>query len=91
MRYISKTGTALAGIFILVALYLVLTQGLFGESFIALILGLPWVLMFSYFEFFNPQSQVVLATFLLLPILFNAVLLYCLGILIEWIAARLKK
>jgi len=85
MRYVSKTGLALGGIFLLISLYLILTQGLFGESFIALILGIPWVFMFSAFEFFNPQSEAALGVMLLLPILLNTALFYCVGILIEWV------
>ena len=84
MRYVSKTGLALAGAFALMSAYLIFTQGLFGESFIALQLGMPWVMLFSYFEFFNPTSVPALATLLILPIIFNAVVLYIIGIFLEW-------
>jgi len=64
--------------------YLIFTQGLFGESFIALQLGMPWVMLFSYFEFFNPRSVPALATLLILPIVINAAVLYIVGIFLEW-------
>jgi hypothetical protein len=42
------------------------------------------VWIFAYFEFFNPQSAVVLGALLILPILINAVVFYFIGALIEW-------
>ena len=84
MRYVSKTGLALGGIFLLISLYLILTQGLFGESFIALQLGVPWVFILAYFQFFNPQSTALLATLLLIPVALNALVLYYAGVLLEW-------
>jgi|GEM_PF-1594776 len=84
MEYVSKTGGVLVSLFLLIAGYFIVTQGLFGESFIALILGLPWVLIFSYFEFFSPQSELVLRGLILVPILINAALLYGVGVLIDW-------
>jgi len=47
MKYI------LPALYLLVSAYLIGTQGLFGESFIALILGMPWTIILAYFEFFN--------------------------------------
>lgn len=83
MKHVSKMGLVLAGVFALGSLYLIVTQGLFGESFVALILGLPWVWGLAYFEFFSPRSELVLGTLLLFPILINVALLYTIGLLIE--------
>jgi len=83
MKRVSKMGLVLASVFALAALFLITTQGLFGESFIALILGMPWVLALSYFEFFNPQSAVALAALLIFPIVINVAVLYTVGMLIE--------
>jgi len=84
MQYISKIGLALAGAFLLISAALILSQGLFGESFIALQLGVPWVFVLAYFEFFNPQSTALLATLLLIPVALNALVLYYAGVLLEW-------
>lgn len=59
-------------------MYLIATQGFYGESFIALILGMPWSLGFTYFEYFNVDG-VVLGTLLLLPMALNAYILYRIG------------
>lgn len=87
-KNLSTTGLVLGGAFLLASTFLILTQGLFGESFIALILGMPWVLVLSYFEFFNPTSTTVLAALLILPIIVNALLLYGLGVLFDWVQSR---
>jgi hypothetical protein len=83
VKYVSTAGLVLSGAFLLISIYLILTQGLFGESFIALILGMPWILLLSYFEFFEPSSSVVLAILILIPIILNAGLLYGAGLLLE--------
>ncbi len=74
----SKLGMILGGGYALLALVLVLTQGLFGESFIAIILGLPWTLLLSFFEFFGAEGP-LLVILLVLPMVINAYLLYRLG------------
>lgn len=74
----SKLGTALAGIYLLISAYLIYTQGLFGESFIALILGMPWSLGFSAIEY-GGASGAVLAVMLLAPIALNAYILCWIG------------
>jgi len=83
MRHVSIPGLVLAGLFLLVSGYLVATQGLFGESFVALILGLPWVLGLAYFEFFNPDSEALLYFLVLLPIIINSAVLYGIGYFVE--------
>ncbi|RJQ35278.1 hypothetical protein C4556_00525 [Candidatus Parcubacteria bacterium] len=83
LQNLSKIGLALMGAFLLLGAYFILTQGLFGESFVALLLGMPWILLLSYFEFFEPSSTLVLGVLLLLPLLLNAVILYGVGMLLE--------
>lgn len=74
----SKFGLVLAISYLFIALGLIARDGLFGESFIALILGLPWSLIFAYFEYFTVTGW-LLFVLLMVPILLNAYLLYCLG------------
>ncbi len=88
MRYFSLTGLILAGLFLLISIYLIATQGLFGESFVALILGLPWVLALAYFEFFNPESEWIVYALVLLPIAINAAVLYGIGYAVEFALSR---
>ncbi len=75
-----STGLILAGAYVLLCAFLIATQGLFGESFIALILGLPWVLAFVYFEFGNASGP-LLAIMLFAPMVLNALILYGIGTL----------
>lgn len=82
MKY-SRTGLVLSGAFIAIALFFALTQGIFGESFIMLILGLPWVLIFASFEFFNPESQIAMYAMIFTPIALNAGVLYLIGRFID--------
>lgn len=84
----SKLGLTLAGLYILIGGYLILTQGLFGESFIALILGLPWVLIPSYFEFFGLENSVAMMAFTLAPMVINILVLYWIGSLLGRATAR---
>ena len=76
MKYI------LPGIYLAASAYLIYTQGLFGESFIALILGLPWTLALSYFEF-GGASGAMLYVLLLAPIALNTLILYTIGKLLS--------
>ncbi len=78
----SKLGLSLAVIYILAAAYLILTQGLFGESFISIILGLPWTLLLALIEF-GGASGVFLYVLILTPMVLNAVILYWIGALIQ--------
>lgn len=84
----SKLGAAFVGIYIAIGAYFILTQGLFGESFIALILGLPWVLIPAYFEFFGLQNDIAMMVFTLTPLVINIVLLYFVGLLIGRVFSR---
>jgi hypothetical protein len=74
----SKLGLGLGGVYILLSIILIGTQGLFGESFIALILGLPWSLLLALIEY-GHASGVFIYILLLGPIALNAYLLYWIG------------
>lgn len=74
----SKLGLVLAGAYIAVAVYSIATQGLFGESFIAIILGLPWTLVLAYFEFGGVEGM-LMYVLIIAPMVLNAFLLYRLG------------
>jgi hypothetical protein len=78
MTTLSRFGLILSGAYLLLAVYLIATQGLMGESFIAIILGLPWSLLLSFFEY-GGASGLVLVILLIVPIAANAFLLYMLG------------
>lgn len=84
----SKTGLAFAGVFVFVAAYFIFTQGLFGESFIALILGLPWVLVPSFFEFFGLEGDIAMMFFTLFPVVINIAIAYWIGSLVGKMSSR---
>jgi hypothetical protein len=72
----------LPGIYLAISAYFIYTQGLFGESFIALILGLPWTLVLSYFEFGGASGNLAYVL-ILAPIALNAYILYVIGKLLS--------
>lgn len=74
----NKLGLVLSGVYLLAALYLITTQGLFGESFITVILGMPWTLGLAYVEYFSASGP-LLYVLALAPIALNAYVLYKLG------------
>lgn len=74
----SKFGLTLATIYLVLAVVLIGTQGLFGESFIALILGLPWSLLLALFEY-GHATGIFIYILLLGPIALNAWLFYWIG------------
>lgn len=78
----SKLGLILAGVYTIIAVYFVATQGLFGESFIALILGMPWTLALAAVEF-GGATGAAATLLLIIPMLINAALLYWIGSLIS--------
>jgi len=86
MKYYSTPGTVLAALYLITCTYLIATQGLFGESFIALILGMPWSLIFVSFEYGN-MTGAMLYFMILAPIVFNAFVLYWIG----WLIGRFTK
>lgn len=78
MNKCSTAGYILAGVYLVACAYFIFTQGLFGESFITIILGFPWTFGLAYFEYFNAEGAFayVLA---LAPIALNAFLLCKIG------------
>lgn len=75
----SQFGLTFLLLYILGSIYLIVTQGLFGESFVAITLGLPWSFLLVLSNINIPVYIFVLA-----PIVLNAVLLY-------WIGAGIQK
>ncbi len=71
-------GVLLAGLYLIIAGYLIGTQGLFGESFIAILLGMPWALVPSFFEY-GGGGTVTMYFLVLGPIALNAAILYWIG------------
>ncbi len=74
----------LPGIYLLLSAYLIATQGLFGESFIAILLGIPWSFMLAFFEYGGDPSTPMLYVLVLGPIALNAIILYFIGTLFGW-------
>jgi hypothetical protein len=84
----SKVGWACAGLYLATAAFLLSSQGLFGESFIAVFLGLPWSALLVLLNDFLPRQGsplylVGLYGQLLVPIALNAGVLYLIGLGIE--------
>ena len=80
----SKLGVVFCLAYVAVAAYLIGTQGLTGESFVSLILGMPWTLALAAVEFGGAEG-IMLYALLIIPIALNAFLLYKLG---SYIAKR---
>ncbi|MBL8158082.1 hypothetical protein JNK62_00900 [bacterium] len=72
----------LPGIYLAISAYFIFTQGLFGESFIALILGMPWTLILASFEFGGVSGDLAYVL-ILAPIVLNAYILYVVGKLLS--------
>jgi len=79
----SKLGLGLALAYLVLCTFLIFSQGLFGESFIAIILGFPWSFLFAYFEYLSAEG-LFLTLLLLIPIALNALLLL-------WIGTRISR
>ena len=77
----SKLGATCAGLYALVAVYLIATQGLFGESFIAIVLGMPWTLFLALIEFGGAEGFLSYVL-IIIPMLLNALVLYWFGALL---------
>ncbi len=84
----SKLGWVFAGAYVLTAAYLIYTQGLFGESFIAIILGMPWALLPSFFEYGGGGGFVLMHVLIFGPMALNTVLLYWIGSMISRLFER---
>ena len=83
----SKTGLAFAGVYALTAIYLIATQGLFGESFIALFLGAPWTFGLAAIEFGGAEG-VVAWLLIIAPMVLNAFIFYWAGSYIGRVFSR---
>lgn len=68
----------LSGVYLALTALFISTQGIFGESFIVIILGLPWSLVPAYFEFGNIEGFFVYML-VLVPLVLNAAILYAIG------------
>ena len=86
----SKVGLALSFLYLIVSIFLILSQGLFGESFIAILLGFPWSFLIVLGEIntivsdSSPLFSLFLYSWVLAPIIVNLVLFY-------WIGAGIQK
>ena len=78
MKSLSPIGLTLSGIYVLLSLYLIATQGLFGESFIVIILGMPWSFLLAMMQF-GSVSGFFLYILVLAPLVLNAWILYGIG------------
>ena len=79
----SKIGFIFALSYFLFSIYLINSQGLFGESFIAILLGFPWSFLIIYFGFNTFISDISLYLWILTPIIINIILFYLVGGFIE--------
>ena len=85
----SKVGLTLSFLYLIVSTYLILSQGIFGESFIAILLGFPWSFMIvlgginSVVSDSNPLFFLFLYSWVLAPIIVNLVLFYWIGVGIQ--------
>ena len=91
----SKIGLTLSILYLLVSVFLILSQGLFGESFIAIILGLPWSFLMIYFNLpiiseNNPLFPLFLYIWVLGPVIVNITLFYWIGVGIEKLFSKRK-
>ena len=86
----SKAGLTLSFLYLIGGIYLILSQGLFGESFVALLLGFPWSFLIvlsggnTIVSDSSPLFSLFLYAWVLVPIIVNLILLY-------WIGAGIQK
>lgn len=74
----SNLGFWLAGAYISLSVFCVFTQGLIGESFIAIALGIPWSFLLAYFEYWQTDG-LFLILLLLVPMVLNTFFLFRIG------------
>ena len=90
----SKVGLTFSLFYLLGSTYLILSQGLFGESFIAIVLGFPWSFLIilsnshAIVSDSSPLFTLFLYAWLLGPIIVNLVLLYWVGIVAKKVLSR---
>lgn len=85
----SKGGWACAGLYLATAAFLLSSQGLFGESFIAVVLGLPWSALLVLIDdgLLPPEGsslyRVGLYVQLFSPMVLNVIVCYLIGFGLE--------
>lgn len=85
----SKVGLILSFLYLIGSIFLILSQGLFGESFIAILLGFPWSFLIvlgginSIVSDSSPLYSLFLYSWILAPIIVNIVVLYWVGFVLE--------
>lgn len=85
----SKVGLILSFLYLIGSIFLILSQGLFGESFIAILLGFPWSFLIvlggirSIVSDSSPLYSLFLYSRILAPIIVNIVVLYWVGFVLE--------
>ena len=90
----SKVGLTLSFLYLIVSASLVLSQGLFGESFIVLLLGFPWSFLIvlgginTIVSDSSPLFSLFLYVWVLVPIIVNVALLYWVGVGIQKLLFR---
>ena len=85
----SKVGLTLSFLYLIFSTYLILSQGIFGESFIAILLGFPWSFLIvlgginTIVSDSSPLFSLFLYSWVLAPIIVNLVLFYWIGVGIQ--------
>jgi len=90
----SKVGLILSFLYLMGSIFLVLSQGIFGESFIAILLGFPWSFLIvlgginAVVSDSNPLFFLFLYAWVLTPIIVNVILFYWVGVFLEKVFSR---
>ncbi len=85
----SKVGLILSFLYLIGSIFLILSQGLFGESFIALLLGFPLSFLIvlgavnTIVSDSSPLFSLFLYAWVFVPIIVNIVVLYWVGFVLE--------
>ncbi|MEX0636735.1 MAG: hypothetical protein WD135_08200, partial [Ferruginibacter sp.] len=78
----NRLGLTFAAVYAAICIWGIASQGLFGESFIVLIVGLPWSLLFAFFEY-GGATVPLLYVYVFIPLILNVAILYWLGVRIQ--------
>ena len=93
----SKVGLILSFLYLAGSIFLILSQGIFGESFIAILLGFPWSFLIvlgginAVVSDSNPLYFLFLYSWVLTPIIVNVILFYWVGVFLEKVFSRKPK
>jgi hypothetical protein len=89
---LSKFGIAVAAVYMLWGAYLIATQGLFGESFISIVLGLPWSYLLLYVGATDMigDNLILIYLWIFAPIALNIAIVYALGYGFEKLFSKIK-